>query len=139
MVREQGPFNLNNRWNHIAWGSTAVVVVASFLLGFLVLGRYQQNGPTLDIWASMCRATRLEVWWQTGQFGTTTTASTAFRCKRARISGASVSMVTRWLRLVGAPWNRAATRPMRPAAAARRKAGSGNQLLLSVAVVWIRS
>jgi cytochrome c553 len=56
MVREQGPFNLNNRWQRIAWGWTAVVVIVSFLIGFVVLGRYQQNGPSLDIWASMCRA-----------------------------------------------------------------------------------
>ena len=36
------------------------------------------------------------------------------RRQRARISGASVSMVTRWLRLVGAPKKRGATSPMRP-------------------------
>jgi cytochrome c553 len=34
----------------------AVVLVASFLLGFLVLGRIQQNGPTLGGWAAFCRA-----------------------------------------------------------------------------------
>jgi cytochrome c553 len=56
MVREQGPFNLNNRWDRIAWGMTAGVVIGSFLIGFVVLGRYQQNGPTLGLWASMCRA-----------------------------------------------------------------------------------
>jgi cytochrome c553 len=56
MVREQGPFNLNNRWDRIAWGTIAVVVIVSFLIGFVVLGRYQQNGPTLGLWASMCRA-----------------------------------------------------------------------------------
>ena len=45
--------------------------------------------------------------------------------QRATISGASTSSVVRWLRLVGAPWKRAATAPIRPAAAARA-AGSGN-------------
>jgi hypothetical protein len=39
------------------------------------------------------------------------------------ISGASTSSVVRWLRLVGAPWKRGASGPIRPAAAARRKAG----------------
>ena len=58
---------------------------------------------------------------------------------RDKISGASVSTVMRWLRLVGAPWKRGATAPIRPAAAARRSAGSGNHVLLSVAVVWVRS
>ena len=53
--------------------------------------------------------------------------------------GASVSTVTRWLRLVGAPWKRGVSAPMRPAAAARRSAGSGNQVPLSSAVVWVRS
>ncbi len=56
MVREQGPFNLNNRWSRIAWGSIAVVCIVSFLLGFLVLGRFQQNGPTLGAWDAFCRA-----------------------------------------------------------------------------------
>ena len=50
MVREQGPFNINNRWSRIAWGSIAVVCIVSFLLGFFVLGRFQQNGPTLGAW-----------------------------------------------------------------------------------------
>jgi len=56
MVREQGPFNLNNRWDRIAWGSVATVCLVSFVLGFLVLGRFQQNGPTLGTWDAFCRA-----------------------------------------------------------------------------------
>jgi hypothetical protein len=48
MVREQGPFKLNNRWDRIAWGSMAAV--------FLVLGRFQQNGPTLGTWDAFGRA-----------------------------------------------------------------------------------
>ena len=56
MVREQGPFNIKNRWDRIAWGTMAAVVIVSFLIGFVVLGRYQQNGPTLGLWESMCRA-----------------------------------------------------------------------------------
>ena len=56
MVREQGPFNLNNRWSRIAWGLIAGVCIVSFLVGFLVLGRFQQNGPTLGAWDAFCRA-----------------------------------------------------------------------------------
>jgi cytochrome c553 len=56
MVREQGPFKLNNPWPRIAWGSMTVVFVVSFLIGFFVLGRFQQNGPTLGGWAAFCRA-----------------------------------------------------------------------------------
>ena len=56
MVRQQNPSNPDKRWNRMAWGWTAMVVIVSFLIGFVVLGRYQQNGPTLGIWASMCRA-----------------------------------------------------------------------------------
>ena len=67
--------------------------------------------------ASRWRATSAVVWWQTGQFGTSTATSTLSARQRARISGASVSMVTRWLRLVGAPKKRGATSPIRPAPA----------------------
>jgi cytochrome c553 len=56
MVREQAPFKLANSWPRIAWGSMTVVFVVSFLIGFLVLGRFQQNGPTLGGWAAFCRA-----------------------------------------------------------------------------------
>jgi hypothetical protein len=48
-------------------------------------------------------------------------------------------MVTRWLRLVGAPKKRGATAPIRPAACAFNSCGSGNQLPLSVAEVCLRS
>ena len=41
--------------------------------------------------ASRCRATRLTVWWHTGQVGTSTTASTPSSRQRRRSSGASVS------------------------------------------------
>jgi len=49
-----------------------------------------------------------------GQLGTRIAASTPSALQRATISGQSVSSVTRWPRLVGAPWKRAATDPMRP-------------------------
>jgi cytochrome c553 len=37
----------------------AVVFIVSFLIGFAVLGRFQQNGPTLGAWAAFCRAVGL--------------------------------------------------------------------------------
>jgi C4-dicarboxylate-specific signal transduction histidine kinase len=48
MVRDQGPFRLDNAWPRIGWWSAAVLVSVSFVLGFVVLARFQQNGPTLD-------------------------------------------------------------------------------------------
>ena len=56
MVREPGPLKLTNPWSRIAWRSLAAVCIVSFLVGFLVLGRSQQNGPTLGTWAAFCRA-----------------------------------------------------------------------------------
>ena len=56
MVREQGPFKLSHPWSGIAWSAVAVVCIVSFLLGFLVLGRFQVNGPSLGTWAAICRA-----------------------------------------------------------------------------------
>jgi cytochrome c553 len=59
MVREQPPFKLNGPWPRIAWGTMAVVFIVSFLIGFVVLGRFQQNGPALGTWAAFCRAVGL--------------------------------------------------------------------------------
>jgi cytochrome c553 len=59
MVREQGSFKLNDPWPRIAWGTIAVVFIVSFLIGFIVLGRFQQNGPALGTWAAFCRAVGL--------------------------------------------------------------------------------
>ncbi len=59
MVREQGPFKLKDPWPRIAWGTMAVVFIVSFLIGFIVLGRFQQDGPTLGTWAAFCRAVGL--------------------------------------------------------------------------------
>ncbi len=56
MVRDKGPFKLSNPWSRIAWVSIGGVFIASFLVGFFVLGRFQQNGPKLGGWASFCRA-----------------------------------------------------------------------------------
>jgi cytochrome c553 len=59
MARGQGAFKADNPWPRIGWWSTAVLVSVSFVLGFAVLGRYQQNGPTLDTWSAICRAVGL--------------------------------------------------------------------------------
>jgi cytochrome c553 len=56
MVRDRGPFRLDNRWPSIGWLSAAALVSVSFVLGFVVLARYQQDGPTLDAWTAICRA-----------------------------------------------------------------------------------
>ncbi len=38
------------------WFAIAMVFIASFVIGFLVLGRYQQDAPALGVWAAICRA-----------------------------------------------------------------------------------
>src|SRR6516225_3462448 len=50
MVRNQGALKLNNPWSRIGWVSFAAIVLASSLLGFVVLSRYQANGEPLDLW-----------------------------------------------------------------------------------------
>jgi hypothetical protein len=56
MNKDTGPFRLANSWPRIAWGSLAAVVGISVVLGFVILSRYQQNGPTLGTWAAICRS-----------------------------------------------------------------------------------
>lgn len=56
MGRDQGPFKLDNPWPRIGWWSAVSLVGFSVVLGFVVLARYQQNGPTLDTWSAICRA-----------------------------------------------------------------------------------
>ena len=47
MARDRGPFKLAHPWPVIAWWSTAGLLAISVILGFIVLGREQRNGPTL--------------------------------------------------------------------------------------------
>ena len=54
--RGQDQMRADNPWPRIGWWSAAALVGVSFVLGFVVLGRYQQNGPTLDTWNAICRA-----------------------------------------------------------------------------------
>jgi len=53
---EKGPLKHSDPWPRLAWVSIAGVFIASFIIGFLVLGRFQQNGPALGGWAAFCRA-----------------------------------------------------------------------------------
>lgn len=55
MVRNQGALRLDHPWPKIGWISFAVIVLASSLLGFVVLSRSQLNGEPLDIWGAICR------------------------------------------------------------------------------------
>ncbi len=88
MVREQGPFKLNHPWSGIAWGTIAVVCIVSFLLGFLVLGRFQVNGPTLGTWAAICRAIGLTADQPPGRRAATAAADADPNCLDSRYAGA---------------------------------------------------
>jgi cytochrome c553 len=55
MARDQGYFRIDNAWPMIGWAMTGVVLLISFVLGFGLLDRYQQNGNTLDLWNAICR------------------------------------------------------------------------------------
>jgi cytochrome c553 len=50
---------LDNRWSRIGWGTMAGLFIVFFLIGFFVLGRFQQNAPPLGAWAAFCRAVGL--------------------------------------------------------------------------------
>jgi cytochrome c553 len=56
MARDKGAFRLSNPWPRFAWLALAAIVGISLALGFLVLGRYQQNDPTLGLWGAICRS-----------------------------------------------------------------------------------
>ena len=56
MAAEPEPVKLANPWPRIAWWSTAGLLAAGVFLGFVVLGREQQNGPSLGAWSAFCHA-----------------------------------------------------------------------------------
>ena len=56
MARDRGPFKLSNPWSTISWWSTAGLLLVGIVLGFVVLGREQQNGPALGPFKAICRA-----------------------------------------------------------------------------------
>jgi cytochrome c553 len=55
MARDQGSFKLGNPWPGIGWGMAVGMIVIAIVIGFGVLSRYQQNGPTLGLWSAICR------------------------------------------------------------------------------------
>ena len=56
MARDKGPFRLTYPWSRTGWRSLAALVGIALVLGFMVLGRYQLNAPTLGTWAAICRS-----------------------------------------------------------------------------------
>jgi cytochrome c553 len=60
MARDRGPFKLANPWPRIGWWLAGSVIAVSTVLGFVVLPRFQQNGPVLDTWTAICTALGLQ-------------------------------------------------------------------------------
>jgi len=56
MDHDQDASKLHNPWPRFGWWFTATLVIVAAVLGFVVLSRYQQNGPELDLWTAICRA-----------------------------------------------------------------------------------
>ncbi len=54
-ARERGTLKTYNPWPKIGWGGAAAIIAVAGVLGFVVLDRYQQGGPTLDLWSAICR------------------------------------------------------------------------------------
>src|ERR1700730_16646987 len=55
-ARRIGPFKLHNPWVKIGWLSAAGLLGGGIFLGFVLLGREQQNGPALGPWSAFCSA-----------------------------------------------------------------------------------
>jgi cytochrome c553 len=55
-ARRIGPFKLYNPWVRIGWLSAAGLIGVSIFLGFVLLGREQQNGPARSPWSAFCSA-----------------------------------------------------------------------------------
>jgi cytochrome c553 len=55
VARNRGALRTYDPWPRIGWGLVATIVVVAAVLGFAFLSRYQQGGPTLDIWSAICR------------------------------------------------------------------------------------
>ena len=56
MARERGPFKLHHPWATIGWSMTVGLLVVGAVLGFIVIGREQQNEAPLGAWTAICRA-----------------------------------------------------------------------------------
>jgi cytochrome c553 len=51
---EQGSLRTYNPWPMIGWGTAAAIIIVAAVLGFGLLDRYQQGGPTLSLWNAIC-------------------------------------------------------------------------------------
>jgi cytochrome c553 len=54
MARERGNLRTYNPWPSIGWGGAAGIIIVAAVLGFGLLDRYQQSGPTLSLWTAIC-------------------------------------------------------------------------------------
>ena len=54
-TRELRSLSTYNPWPMIGWGTAAAIIIVAGLLGFGLLDRYQQGGPTLSLWNAICR------------------------------------------------------------------------------------
>jgi cytochrome c553 len=55
MVREHEPVKTENPWPKIGWRITTALILVSFFLGFVVVGR-PPSDDGLGFWAAMCRS-----------------------------------------------------------------------------------
>jgi cytochrome c553 len=55
-ARRTGPFKLQNPWVKIGWLSAAGLLGVGIFLGFVLLGREQQNGQPRSPWSAFCSA-----------------------------------------------------------------------------------
>lgn len=53
-MREHGSLRTYNPWPIISWSMAAAIIVVAGVLGFVLLARYQQGGPTLSLWNAIC-------------------------------------------------------------------------------------
>ena len=56
MGHDHDTSEMGNPWPRAGWWSAAVLICVSAVLGFVVLARYQQNGPALSTWGAICSA-----------------------------------------------------------------------------------
>ena len=54
-MRRQGSLRTDNPWPIIGWCAATAIIVVAGVLGFGLLDRYQQGGPTLTLWNAICR------------------------------------------------------------------------------------
>lgn len=55
MSNPHDPHEPGDPWPLIGWSSLAVIVAVAGILSFMVVSRYQQNGPEFGTWRAICR------------------------------------------------------------------------------------